>query len=442
MATVAVAATSVTTAIVTGATPAIAPNVQLMAVVAAANSTSQFFAGTTYYGTDYASGAFGDVTTVPFFVGPQGIADAIAAAHSNPDGKPLVVLASGWGAGQAGTALAQLQKENPDALKDVDLVILDNNTNRAGGGFWTTYSPFAPLLLTDATPTANNLPVHIIDTAYEYNVNSDAVTYPLNVVSDANSLVAYFYGYGGEKTAKLPDDPANLEPGYHYVVDPATGKVISKTNLNDQPGENITTTYVTFEDGTWETDENGKEVFVPEVVPLLRPLKLVPGGDIVADTFDPIVREIVNAGYKDNQPIPADPTVQRTMGLGIGETVTALGNMPGDAVTGLKGGAATAQEDVAQPANFVTKPIDAFKKLPLVNTVQPSTSTNTLFNTNGANRVAPETTKTGATSSTSTTKTKPLKRLTDDFNSSSKKFAAANTKPNKAADNTADNGPK
>ncbi len=74
------------------------------------------------------------------------------------DQSPTGVTASGWGAGQTGTALGILaDNADPNDLKNVDLVILDNNTNRAGGGFWTTYAPFAPLLLTSAEPTPSNL---------------------------------------------------------------------------------------------------------------------------------------------------------------------------------------------------------------------------------------------------------------------------------------------
>ena len=76
LAAAAVSATSLSTAFVTGTTPAVAPAVELMALVTPANSTSQFFAGTTYYGTNYED-QYGPQQVVPFFLGPQGIADAI-----------------------------------------------------------------------------------------------------------------------------------------------------------------------------------------------------------------------------------------------------------------------------------------------------------------------------------------------------------------------------
>ncbi len=76
-------------------------------------------------------------------------------------------------------------------------MILDNNSNRGGGGFWTTYSVFAPLLLTSAEPTPSDLGVPVLDVAYEYNINSSAPVDPLNPFSLGNSLVAYLYGYAG-----------------------------------------------------------------------------------------------------------------------------------------------------------------------------------------------------------------------------------------------------
>ena len=53
-----------------------------MALITPANSTSQFFAGTTYYGTDWTDPPiYGPQQVVPFLSGPQGIADAITIAN-------------------------------------------------------------------------------------------------------------------------------------------------------------------------------------------------------------------------------------------------------------------------------------------------------------------------------------------------------------------------
>jgi hypothetical protein len=251
----AVSATGLSTAVMTGTTTTITvPAVKLAATVLPANSTSQIFAGSTYYGQDYAQ-TDPPTQVVPFLLGPQGIAAAIDQ-HQNDTNK-VVVLSSGWGAGQTSTALALMQ--NDPARQNIKLVILDNNTNRAGGGFWTTYSMFAPLLLTSSQPTPSNTDVPVVDTAYEYNINSDAPTYPINVVADLNSLVAYAYGYGAQSTAPMPADALAAQPSdpqhYQYVVDTA-GNVVGKDPV---PG---TITYVTF---------------ASDGLPLVRPLRLLPG---------------------------------------------------------------------------------------------------------------------------------------------------------------------
>jgi hypothetical protein len=291
---VALSVAGLTTAVVAGQTAASeSMPVGLAALITPANSTAQVFASSDYYNRDWSG--YGPPQVVPFFLGPQGIADAIEANRTDPRG--VVDLASGWGAGQSGTALGDMQAAGDPALSNVRLVVLDNNTNRAGGGFWTTYWMFAPLLATSAAPTPSDLTVPVVDTAYEYNINSDAPTYPVNLLADANSLMAYAYDYGGQATAPMPEDALTPVPAgdqhYHYVVDPQ-GNVVGKTPVDG----NIT--YVTFQsDG----------------LPLVRPLRMVPGGDVVADAVEPAATVLVNSGYQDNKPIPDDPGVQRPAGL-------------------------------------------------------------------------------------------------------------------------------
>ena len=163
-----------------------------MALVSAANSTSQFFAGSTYYGTDWTD-VYGPQHVVPFLSGPNGIAQAISDTQYRPGKNRCHGFRLGCGADRhrAGPAMS------PSDIQSIGLVILDNNTNRAGGGFWTTYSAFAPLLATSAAPDANRpTRPHRLDVAYEYNINSDAPVDPLNPFALGNSLAAYAYGYG------------------------------------------------------------------------------------------------------------------------------------------------------------------------------------------------------------------------------------------------------
>lgn len=296
MATTVIVAAGVTAAM-TPAEDLASLSVKLAALITPANSTAQIFASSSYYDVDWSPtyGAAGKPQVVPFFLGPQGIASAIDDNSADPVG--VTVLASGWGAGQTSTALAAMQAADDPAQDAVRLVVLDNNTNRAGGGFWTTYSMFAPLLNTSAAPTPTDLSVPVVDVAYEYNINSNAPTYPINLLADLNSLMAYVYDYGGQARAPMPAEALDpVEPGtqhYHYVVAP-DGTVDEKIAVDG----NIT--YVTFKaDG----------------LPLLRPLRAVPGGDALADAIEPTATAWVNAGYQDKTPIPTDPGKLRTAGL-------------------------------------------------------------------------------------------------------------------------------
>jgi hypothetical protein len=267
---------------------------------------------------------------VPFFYGPAGIVAAIDANSNDPKG--VAVLSSGWGAGQTSTALAMMQANHDPAMNNLKIVVLDNNTNRAGGGFWTTYWMFAPLLLTSAQPTPTDTTVPVVDTAYEYNINSDAPTYPINVLSDVNSLVAYAYDYGAQSTAPMPNEAlAPVAPGdqhYHYVVAP--DGTYTKTPL--PKGVNIT--YVTFQsDG----------------LPLVRPVRSIPVvGNVVADAVEPTLTTLVNAGYQDNKPIPDNPSQTRPVGLvpPPTQTMAAAAQLPTDVQTGVK----AASQDIS-PTN-------------------------------------------------------------------------------------------
>jgi hypothetical protein len=98
----------VSTAVLTGTTATVAvPPVKLAALITPANSTAQIFASSSYYGQDWTQ-QYGQPQVVQFFLGPQGIVNAIDqnAGGSQPD---IVVLSSGWGAGQTSTALANMQ---------------------------------------------------------------------------------------------------------------------------------------------------------------------------------------------------------------------------------------------------------------------------------------------------------------------------------------------
>jgi hypothetical protein len=424
LAAAAVGATSLSTALMTGTSTAVAPSVDLLALITPANSTAQIFAGTTYYGTNYADPpTYGPQQVVPFLAGPQGIADAVKQADDDPTDNSTVILASGWGAGQTGTALGTL---SPEDLDEVDLVILDNNSNRAGGGFWTTYAPFAPLLLTSAEPTPNNLDVPILDVAYEYNINSNAPTDPLNPFALGNSLAAYAFGYGAEQDAVIPDEAiANAKAGpdavhYHYIVDENGNPALDENGVAIAPipvQGNIT--YVTVKSTN---------------LPLTRALRLLPGGDILADALDPTLTELVNAGYEDGQPIPDDPGVPRPMTPG--SSLQNLGAVPGTVQTGLDAGVKTAQDDLESPTNLVTKPLGEVGKLPVLGSLAlpSSTLTTNKLSTTGGNLFAPGSKKPGSTASPGGAN--PVKTFTDRINDAVNKVTGGGLQQDKPANSS------
>ncbi len=418
LAAAAMAATSMTGVAPADTAPAAAPSVDLLAVITPANSTAQIFAGAVYYGTDYtkspASTTYGPQVTVPFFQGPTGIANAIKAADADPNDNESVVLASGWGAGQTGTALGTL---GPEDLNEVDLVILDNNSNRAGGGFWTTYYPFAPLLGTSAEPTPNDLAVPVLDVAYEYNINSSAPTDPLNPFALGNSLAAYAYGYGGQSSAVIPK----------VAVDDAKGVDADAAQHNH---------YIVSEDGTVldtkEVEGNITYVTVKSSdLPLTRPLRLFPGGDILADALDPTLTELVNAGYQDGQPIPDDPGQTRPMTPG--SSLQNLGGVLGSLPIGLANGATTAQQDLSNPANLVTKPADEFGNLPVISGGGAGLPKLPGFSTTGGNLFVPGSNKPAGTASPGGAN--PVKNFTDRINDAVNKVTGGLGLDHKASNN-------
>lgn len=430
VAAAALSITGLSTAVVTGTTAAVAPNVQLMALVSAANSTSQFFAGSSYYGTDWAEAdLYGQQEVVPFFRGPNGIAEAINDVQTGDN--QTGVTASGWGAGQAGTALGIIAEgDNPELLDSIGLVILDNNTNRAGGGFWTTYYPFAPLLFTTADPTPTNLPgLTVLDVGYEYNINGDAAVDPANPFAIGNSLAAYAYGYAQESTAlditqeddggdvilhEANGDDTVLEPGTHYVV--KDGNIVGEYSADGTTANpNNSTIYVTV-----QTDD----------LPLTRPFRLFPGGDILANALDPTLTDLVNAGYNDglglddNPAIPEDPTVLRPM-----KPFSSLSALDADGVQesvqeGATAGAQTAFANIANPGNFITKPLGEVGKLPSIpglSSLTNLTAANNSVASAGARNGSP--TVNAGPSSLGSDRPRPLKKIADSVSSSLKKLA-------------------
>jgi len=201
---------------------------------------------------------------------------------------------------------------------------------------------------------------------------------------------------------------------YHYVLKP-DGTVVSQTELKGS-----TTTYVTFEsDG----------------LSLTRPLRLIPGGDILADALDPTLTELVNAGYQDGEPIPADPRVPRPMT----PVLISLGNL--DAVPGTladlfgcrrKDGARRCVES----GDLRDQPLGEVGKLPVLGSLalpNSTLTTNKLSTTGGT--FSPPVRRSPA-STASPGGANPVKAFTDRINDAVNKVTGGGLQKDKPADSS------
>jgi hypothetical protein len=284
----------------------------LTAAIVVGSSTNPTGAGVAdFYGGRYSNGDYGDVVVVNFFEGPAGIEQALRANAG--DGKPDVVLASGWGASNASQVLAA----NPnDPVITNTLWVLDNNLNIPNGGFATRYPVFSRLVLIDPTPTPTTTDATVIQTRYQYDINSDAPAYPGNPVAMANSLAAYLQGRD-KSNVQLPVE-ANGDIGCDGCTVESTGTDTWTVTLKDGTTADVKkvgkTTYVTYRTDT---------------LPLVAPLRDNGGvlGNTLADAVEPALTAVVNYGYPDNNPI-GDPNELKPGGLvpTAQETTTFLGN--------------------------------------------------------------------------------------------------------------------
>jgi PE-PPE domain-containing protein len=201
--------------------------------------------------------ADGDIVHVNFFSGPAGIEQALR----DHVGENNVVLASGWGASNASHVLAT-NRTDPNVTSA--LWVLDNNLNNPNGGFATRYPLFSRLVGIDPTPTPTDTGAPVVDVRYEYDINSDAPAYPLNVVAMANSVVAYLYGHLNQANLELP---VNAD-GSPTCATPCTVTTSDGTVVHLEKVGSVT--YVTYE---------------TKSLPLLRPIRdFVPVvGNPVAD---------------------------------------------------------------------------------------------------------------------------------------------------------------
>ncbi len=153
---------------------------------------------------------------------------------------------------------------------DVSFVLI-GNPNRPNGGSLERYEglhiPILGITFDGATPTNSEGNFPTTDYSHQYDTASDAPINPLNLAADLNWGMGLYYSH------------------FDYFSSSVAAPV-----LQDQYGD---TTYY---------------LIPTQTLPLLSPVQQIPGvGPVLADTFDPPLRVIVEAGY-DRTISPGEPT--------------------------------------------------------------------------------------------------------------------------------------
>jgi hypothetical protein len=202
----------------------------------------------------------------------------------------------------------------------------------------------------------------------------------LNPVAAVNSLVAWLYQRLDQSELNLPVN-ADGTPSVTCAAN-TCGITANNVVLNCPdarcgtvpPGDRVTAYVTTRGNTTYVT-------YTAEELPLTRPIRdLVPFGGFIADLTEPLLTELVNAAYPDNNPIPADPSQHRVATLlpSPDQVITAAQRIPGaiqegltDALDGDSGTSTVTTETTSITPDSGDPPADK----PLTNVVRDSEKT-------------------------------------------------------------------
>jgi hypothetical protein len=152
----------------------------------------------------------------------------------------------------------------------LNFVLIGDPNNPVGGileRFPGFYIPLLDVAFNGATPPNSPYPTSIY--TYQYDGIADAPQYPLNLVSDLNALMGYFFVHG------------------QYPLLTAT-QVGTAVQLPTSPDYTGNTNYY---------------MFMTQNLPLLEPIRAIPyAGPPIADIFQPDLRVLVDLGYGDYGP--------------------------------------------------------------------------------------------------------------------------------------------
>jgi hypothetical protein len=201
--------------------------------------------------------------------------NAINATLSIP-GNTAVVFGTSGSAALATAEIKALMAAGSPYQGRLSFVLAGDPNNPVGGIFERFpgfYIPFLDFAFTSATPPNSPYPTFIYTA--QYDGIADAPQYPLNVISDVNAFMGYFfvhntYGLPGTPVFVTPDQVANAVP------------------LPTSPGYTGNTHY---------------NMLMTQNLPLLRPIHAIPyAGPPIADIFQPDLRVLVDMGYADYGP--------------------------------------------------------------------------------------------------------------------------------------------
>jgi hypothetical protein len=167
------------------------------------------------------------------------------------------------------------------------------NPYRPNGGFLSRI-PLVARVLTSSTnmsSTPTDTPFQTVDIARQYDLWADFPTYPLNLLSDINSL------FGLVNHWYLPESVNGL----------ISGRVQTVSLDPNSPNYNPDTTVQQYGDTTY--------YFIPSKnLPMFYPLRWIGLGPVV-DVFEPLVRVFVELGY--DRSLPAGQVVRARLLPGL-----------------------------------------------------------------------------------------------------------------------------
>ncbi len=185
-------------------------------------------------------------------------------------GNKVVVFGYSQSATIATNEISALMASGAPHPDDLSFVLIGDPNNPDGGllsRFPGFYIPFLDVPFNGATPPNSPYPTHIYTAQYDGIAN--APRYPLNVLSDVNAVMGYFFVHGN-----YPDLTA--------------AQVANAVPLPTSPGYTGSTQYY---------------MLMAQDLPLVQPIRDIPYvGPPIADIFQPDLRVLVDLGYGDYGP--------------------------------------------------------------------------------------------------------------------------------------------